>query len=72
MSSDSDYTCLVRRHTHKRKKIVISDSDSSDDSFIVQTRRKKKIHVCIEVFIVDILKSLYFEIPSKFKFCLIE
>ncbi|XP_071569924.1 PHD and ring finger domains 1 [Temnothorax nylanderi] len=46
MSSDSDNlfdTCSIRHHTHKRKKIVISDSDSSDESVIVQTRRKKRI-----------------------------
>lgn len=68
MSSDSDYTCMIRRHTHKRKKIVISDSDSSDDSFIVQTRRKKKIHVCMQVLIVDILKSLYLKFFLKLNF----
>jgi len=71
MSSDSDYTCMVRRHTHKRKKIVTSDSDSSDDSFIVQTRRKKKIYVRMKVLIIDILKSLYLEILSKIKFLFI-
>lgn len=68
MSSDSDYTCLVRRHTHKRKKIVISDSDSSDDSIIIQTRRKKKIYVCMGVLIVDILKSYFLKFFPKLKF----
>jgi len=43
MSSDSDNTCTIRHHTHKRKKIVISDSESSDESIIVQARRRKKI-----------------------------
>ncbi|EZA62404.1 PHD and RING finger domain-containing protein [Ooceraea biroi] len=47
MSSDSDHTSSIRHHSHKRKKVIISDSDSSDDSIIVQNRRNKKIYVLV-------------------------
>jgi len=48
MSSDSDHTSSIHHRGHKRK-IIISDSDSSDDSIIIQRRVKKKIYVCIKI-----------------------
>lgn len=58
MSSDSDHNYPV----NKRKKFIITDSENSDESIVVQTRRRKKIYVRI-----GIVKTR-FEIVYKVKF----
>lgn len=60
MSSDSDHTYPVT----KRKKFIITDSDNSDESIIVQTRRRKTF-VCIENLSIKISQSSF----AKLNFC---
>lgn len=51
MSSDSDCNYSIRHHTHKRKKIIKSDTESSNESIVLQknSQRKRKTYVCMQL-----------------------
>lgn len=63
MSSDSDHNYPV----NKRKKFIITDSENSDESSVVQTRRRKK-YVCIEILVKG--RYVYFLLFIKLNFLL--
>lgn len=48
MSSDSDHKYQVI----KRRRLVIRDDESSDESVIVRSHRKKQVHVRIQNLIL--------------------